>query len=234
MESTRRYHAVLALIDEMKHLTPSIMKQFTRSSRSASVMEGYEIAALWSNDDRYTKDLYMRAVRAAQAGDRQTAVRLSLEFDGQVLRYHNDKRSGSNPRMQPLVTGFAQNKVLTDGITRFNEIISDKSVEFFYYIASGTGITSPSVGQHRLAAENARVDMRQNGVFDAAGNMQINRSMFPTGIASATITEFGGCDAPAEPSTFAWRVVMDESEYFDHEQGVTFYTAGHYLVTYSK
>lgn len=197
-------------------------------------MEGYEIAALWSVDDRHALDEYMRSVRAAHAGDRATSVRLALEFDNQLLRYYHDRRSGSNPKLQPIQPAFAKNKVLTDGISRFNEIIADKSVEFFYYIASGTGTTAPSVGQHRLAEENARVDMRQTGTFDAAGNMQINRAMFPTGISSDTITEFGGCDQPADPSIFAWRVVLDESEYFDHVQGESWYTASHYLVTYSK
>lgn len=201
---------------------------------SASIMEGYEIAALWYADDKYVLDYYNRTIEAKKAGDREKALSLAFHFDEQILRYYQDKRSGSDPRLQPIKPAFAKNKVLTDGITRFNDIIADLSVLFFYYIASGTGTTAVTVGQHRLAEENARVDMRETGTFDAAGNMQINRAMFPTGISSDTITEFGGCDAPAEPSTFAWRVVMDESEYFDHEQGVTFYTASHYLVTYSK
>lgn len=197
-------------------------------------MEGYEIAGLWYSDDHYAINQFMRAVKAQHTGDRATTLKLALEFDNQLLRFYKDKRTGSDLKLQPVQCAFAKNKVLTDGISRFNEIIADKSVEFFYFLASGTGTTAVSVGQHRLAEENARVDMRNAGTFDAAGNMQINRAMFPTGISSDTITEFGGCDKPSDPSSFAWRVVLDETEYFEHVQGDTWYTGSHYLVTYSK
>lgn len=201
-------------------------------SNSQIITEGYHIAALWSNSDVVAQHLFKKAVAAEKAGDRALAIKLSEYFDGEIVKHYNDNRSALE--LKPEASAIATNKVFTDGISRFNEIIADKSVEFFYYIASGTGTTSVSVGQHRLAAENARVDMRINGVFDAAGNVQINRAMFPTGIADAVITEFGGCDTPTDPSTFAWRVLLDESEYFFHVQGDTWYTGSHYLVTYSK
>jgi hypothetical protein len=199
---------------------------------SQIITEGFHIAALWSTSDKRAMHLFNQAVAAEKIGDREKAIKLSYSFDEQILNHYNDNRTRLT--IEPETSAIATNKVFTDGISRFNEIIADKSVEFFYYIASGTGTTSVSVGQHRLAAENARVDMRVNGVFDAAGNVQINRAMFPTGIADATVTEFGGCDTPTDPSTFAWRVLLDESEYFDHVQGDTWYTGSHYLVTYSK
>lgn len=207
---------------------------FSKSSSSYEIA-GLEIAALWSNkSNKYAYDYFSKLVEAHRQGDKDLMMKMSKYFDRQVLRYHNDKRAGSDKNLEPLSSAAQPNKVLKDGITRFTEILADKSAEFFYYFVSGTGTTAVSVGQRALAAENARVDMRLDGLLDAYGNTLLMRARFPTGIADATITEFGASDKPADPSTFAWRVVLDSTEYFDHTQGETWYTGSHYLVTYSK
>lgn len=206
---------------------------FSKSSSSYEIA-GLEVAALWSNRSKYAYDYFSKLVEAQKQGDRDLARQMSKYLDCQTLRYHDDKRSGSDEDLEPLTTAAQSNKVLKDGITRFNEILADKSAEFFYYIVSGTGTTAVSVGQRGLAAEIARVDMRADGLLDAYGNILLMRARFPTGIANATITEFGASDKPSDPSTFAWRVLLDPTEYFDHVQGETWYTSSHYLVTYSK
>lgn len=214
----------------------SLREELFESSSCSSSYEiaGLEVAALWSNRSKRAYDYFSKLVEAHKQGNRELVIRMSNHFDDQVMRYHDDKRSGSDKALEPLSSGVQSNKVLKDGITRFNEILADKSAEFFYYIVSGTGTTAVSVGQRSLAAENARVDMRLDGLLDAYGNILLMRARFPTGIANARITEFGAADKPSDPSTFAWRVVLDPTEYFDHIQGETWYTSSHYLVTYSK
>jgi hypothetical protein len=201
---------------------------------SESLMVGLEVAALWSNRNKFAKEFSDKMIQAHKQGERELALEMSKYWDNQVMRYHDDKRSGSDKELEPLKPAVKQNKVLKDGIVRFIEILADKSAGFFYYAVSGTGITGVTVGQRGLAAENARVDMRVNGLLDALGNALYMRATFPTGLASATITEFGASDKPSNPSVFAWRVLLDPTEYFDHEQGETWYNSSHYMVMYAK
>ena len=201
---------------------------------SYTSMVGLEVAALWSNRNTFAKEFSDKMIQAHKQGERDLALDMSHYWDEQVWRYHDDKRSGSDKQLEPLQTGIKPNKVLKDGIVRFIEILADKSAGFFYYAVSGTGLTGVTVGQRGLAAENARVDMRINGLLDALGNALYMRATFPTGLASATITEFGAADKPTNPSVFAWRVLLDPSEYFEHEQGQTWYNSSHYMVLYAK
>lgn len=208
---------------------------FLYSTQSSVEIAGTELAALWSTKgNSFAKTFYDKTVQLHQLGYRQEAIEMSHYFDTQIYRYYQDKRTGSNKDLEPVNTAYATNKVLKDGITRFSEIMADVSAEFFYYLVSGTGTAGVNVGQRGLSAENARADMRTHGVMDSAGNLLLMRCQFPTGIPSATISEFGASDKPADPSTFAWRVVLDPSEYFVHEQGETWYTASHYLAMYAK
>lgn len=212
-----------------------LLTHFNKSMTTSIDIGGRELAALWSTaDNTYAKKYYDKTVELHKKGFRQEALSMSLHFDTQIHRYHEDKHSGSDTNLEPMQTAEQNNKVLKDGITRFSEIMADVSADFFYYLVSGTGTTAVNVGQRGLAAENARADMRTHGVMDSAGNLLLMRCQFPTGIPSATITEFGATDRPADPSTFAWRVILDPTEYFVHEQGETWYTASHYLVMYAK
>ena len=183
---------------------------------------------------RTQRRYYDKTVELHQNGFREESVAMSIHFDTQVHRYHEDKRSGSDYNLEPMQTAEKNNKVLKDGITRFSEIMADVSADFFYYLVAGTGITPVSVGQRGLAQEIARADMRTHGVMDSAGNILLMRCQFPTGIPSATISEFGATDRAADPSTFAWRVLLDSTEFFVHEQGNTWFTASHYLAMYAK
>ena len=217
-----------------------IMKDtpFLHLASSSVEIAGTEIAALWptskSTQSSFAKLFYDKTVKMHKLGFRTEAIEMSQYFDGQIYRYYQDQRSGSNKELEPLKAAVAPNKVLKDGISRFSDILADQSSDFFYYLVSGTGTTAVSVGQRKLAAENARSDMRVSGVMDSAGNILLMRTQFPTGTASATITEFGAADRASDPSTFAWRVLLDPSEYFVHEQGETWYTASHYLAMYAK
>lgn len=212
-----------------------LLTHFNKNMEASVTIGGTEFAALWSTaDNRYAKKYYDKTVELHRNGFRQEALSMSLYFDTQIHRYHEDKRSGSDYNLEPMKTAEQNNKVLKDGITRFSEIMADVSADFFYYLVSGTGTAGVNVGQRGLSAENARADMRTHGVMDSAGNLLLMRCQFPTGIPTATITEFGAADKPADPSTFAWRVVLDPTEYFIHEQGETWYTASHYLAMYAK
>lgn len=209
------------------------MKRLTKLKSNASIV-GLEVAALWSNRNKFAQEYFQKSIEAHRQGDRDLALKMSAYWDEQVFRYHDDKRSGSDKDLEPLQAAVKPNKVLKDGIGRFIEILADKSAAFFYYAVSGTGTTGVTVGQRGLARENARVDMRLNGLLDSLGNALYMRATFPTNLTSATITEFGAADRPANPSTFAWRVLLDETEYFTHEQGQTWYNSSHYMVFYAK
>jgi hypothetical protein len=216
-------------------MTNELLNHLTQDLNSSMSIGGRELAAIWSTaDNTYAKKYYDKTVELHQKGFREESVAMSVHFDTQIHRYHEDKRSGSDINLEPIGTAEQNNKVLKDGITRFSEIMADVSAEFFYYLVSGTGTAAVNVGQRGLSAENARADMRTNGVMDSAGNLLLMRCQFPTGIPTATISEFGATDKAADPSTFAWRVVLEPSEYFDHEQGETWYTASHYLAMYAK
>jgi hypothetical protein len=212
-----------------------LLNQFNKSIKTSVGIGGQEIAALWSTgDNTYAKRYYDKTVELHSKGFREESLSMSLYFDTQIHRYHEDKRSGSDSNLEPIKTAEQTNKVLKDGITRFSELMADVSADFFYYLVSGTGTAAVNVGQRGLSAENARADMRTHGVMDSAGNLLLMRCQFPTGVTSATITEFGATDRPSDPSTFAWRVLLDPTEYFVHEQGETWYTASHYLAMYAK
>lgn len=213
---------------------PFLNKKVTKSSVGIA---GRQLAALWPTkpmQSNFAKQFYDKTVGMHRAGFREEALQMSVYFDTQIHRYYEDKRTGSDPELEPLAVAEKNNKVLKDGITRFGEVLADKSVGFFFYLVSGTGTATVSVGQKGLSAENARSDMRTSGVMDSTGNVLLMRSQFPTGLPSATITEFGAADKAANPSVFAFRVLLEPDEYFVHEQGETWYTASHYLAFYSK
>lgn len=196
-------------------------------------LAGIEISALWDVKDTYAWDLYSKCIQA-QGIDRDVSIHNAQYFDEQLFRRYNDKRSGTNPKLEPLHIGCRKNKILKDGLTRLNLIMAGKSGGFFYFYASGTGTSPVSIGNKGLHDENARIDMRTDGILDAFGNVLFMRARFPTGIPDATISEFGACDTEEDPSTFCWRVVLEPSEYLEHVQGETWYNGSHYLVTYSK
>lgn len=196
-------------------------------------ISGIDISATWSVNDTYAWDMYSRCIELKSV-DRELSILNAQYFDEQMLRYYEDKRSGTDPKIEPLQVAVKPNKILKDGLTRFNLIMANQSGAFFYFYASGTGTSPVSIGNKKLHNENARIDMRTDGILDASGNSLFMRARFPSGIADATITEFGACDEPENPSTFAWRVKLDPTEYLNHVQNETWYVSSHYLITYSK
>jgi hypothetical protein len=194
---------------------------------------GIELSALWDAKDTYAWDLYDKCIQY-EGVDRELSINNAQYFDEQLFRRFEDKRSGSDPKLEPLQIGCKPNKILKDGLTRLNLIMANKSGGFFYFLASGEGTSPVGIGNKELDNENARVDMRTDGILDAFGNVLFMRARFATGIPDATISEFGACDTEEDPSTFCWRVVLDPTEYLAHVQGETWYNSSHYLVTYSK
>lgn len=196
-------------------------------------ISGVELSALWSVDDKYAWDLFGKCIQL-QGVDRELSIRNAQYFDEQLFRRYDDKRAGTDPKLEPLQIGVQNNKILRDGLSRLNQIMAGKSGGYFYFYASGEGTSPVSIGNKGLDDENSRVDMRTDGILDAFGNVLFMRARFPSGIADATISEFGACDAEEDPSTFCWRVVLDSNEYLEHTQGETWYNGSHYMVVYSK
>lgn len=194
---------------------------------------GLELCALWSARDKYAWDLYGKCIQLKEV-DRELSIKNAQYFDEQLFRRYEDKRAGTDPKLEPLQISIKPNKILKDGLTRLNLIMANKSNAFFYYYVSGEGTSPVSIGNKGLDDENARVDMRTDGILDAFGNVLFMRARFPTGIPDATISEFGAADSEEDPSTFCWRVALNSGEYLEHTQGETFYNGSHYLVTYSR
>lgn len=197
-------------------------------------LRGLDLAGLWDADNKYAIEFYDNMVWAAKHGQREMAMQLGHYWDMQLFYKHDDQRSKIDPKLEPLSASKQPNKILKDGMTRLMLICADKSAEFFWFVASGTGTSTPTIGQKNLDAENARVDMRADGHMDAFGNILFFRARFGTGIPTATIREFGGCDEPEDPSKFAWRVVLPEAEKVEHVQFQTWYSASHYLIASAK
>lgn len=196
-------------------------------------MIGIDVSVLWDVNNKYAWDLYSKCIQLNGA-DRELSIQNALYFDEQVLRRFDDKRSGTNSQLEPLQITVKPNKILKDGLTRFNLIMANKSSGFPFFYASGIGTSPVSIGNKKLDDENARVDMRRDGILDATGNVLFMRARFPSGIADADVSEFGACDLAEDPSTFFWRVVLDSNEVLEHTQNQTWYNSSHYLVTYSK
>jgi len=211
----------------------NILVSYVQQTYDYLPISGIDISALWDVNDRYAWDLYSKCIQSKDV-DRELSIHNAQYFDEQLFRRYEDKRSGTDPKLEPIKVGCKPNKILKDGLTRLNLIMANKSGGFFYFVASGEGVSPVSIGNTGLDDENARIDMRTDGILDAFGNTLFMRARFPTGIADATITEFGATDAEEDPSTFCWRVVLDSNEYLEHVQSETWYNSSHYLVTYSK
>jgi hypothetical protein len=190
---------------------------------------GVMIAALWlAETDSDRLDYYFKRIGKDSPLSDQEKFRLTEDFDRQVHRVWNDQRTGT--KLEPIQVSRSPNKKLASGITRDNLVLAGKAGLLFEFQASGTNASTPSIGQKRLFAENARIDAE----LHAQGNLLKSVARYSTNIPSATICEFGGCDAPSDPTTFSWRSIIESvDDRLAHVQGVTEYTGSHVEVTYS-
>lgn len=193
------------------------------------INKGRMLAALWLATDKEKLDHYFNRFSNKSPLRDTLKDEILNEFDDQVYRKWNDQRSGS--KLEPVEAVVIPNKKLADGIARDNLVLAGRAGLLFLFMASGTGASKPSIGQHNLDAENARADAE----IHPQGNVLKTVGRFPTTIPTDTISEFGGCDEPQDPSTFSWRsIIEDIAQQLPHTQGVTEYTGSHSEVTYSQ
>lgn len=187
------------------------------------------LAALWLVTDKAKLDYFFDRFSNKSPLSEDLKNKMLNIFDDQVARKWHDKRTGS--LLEPVEAVIAPNKKLADGIARDNLVLAGRAGLLFLFMASGTGQSKPSIGQHNLDDENARVDAE----IHPQGNVLKTVGRFPTTIPSATISEFGACDEPQDPCTFSWRSIIENTAYqLPHIQGTTEFTGSHCEVTYSQ
>jgi hypothetical protein len=190
--------------------------------------QGIMIAALWAKEDSERLDYYFKRFGKDSPLSDTDKFKLTEDFDRQVHRIWNDQRSGT--KLEPLQASRSPNKKLASGITRDNLVLAGKAGLLFEFQAAGTNASRPSIGQKRLFAEHARIDAE----LHPQGNILKSVARYSTNIPSATICEFGGCDAPSDPTTFSWRSIIESvDDRLAHVQGVTEFTGSHVEVSYS-
>jgi hypothetical protein len=144
------------------------------------------------------------------------------------MRYWYDQHT----EIEPITITVKKNTALDTGIARWNQIIANRSNDFFLYMASGTGTSTPFAGQTSLDAENARTSLMDDGALEPEGNIVRSVGRFSRGVADAIVAEFGSCDETIDPSTFGWRIAIeDQSERLDHKQDLTEYTNSHSMIS---
>jgi hypothetical protein len=192
---------------------------------------GYGVIGLWDIRDSHELDwVFLRINRYRSPLDYETRLRLIEGFEVQQMRHWYDQRSSAP--IEPIKVTIKKNTALDSGIARWNQIIANRSNAYFFYMASGTGTSTPFAGQTGLDNENARTSLLEDGALEPEGNVLRDVGRFSRGVPDALIAEFGSCDEPIDPSTFGWRIAIeDQNERLDHKQDLTEYTNSHSMVS---
>ena len=157
---------------------------------------------------------------------------LQTEFNNNLDRIWNDQRSGTlwrkGERFEPHQVSIRHNLVMWDGLTRFTEIISGESTDYFDFMAMGEGESEPHFAEFALEDEVARVDMKVSGDINSDGITLKSTAAFPPGVPNADIKEFGAFDTDGA-GVMEYRVLV-EGNPLEHRQGDTFVQASHTIV----
>jgi hypothetical protein len=219
------------LAEALRNKAAMLGKIFTlRRAKDREVLQhrGYSVMGLWDVKDSFQLDWLFARINRRSPLDYETRLRLLEAFDYQQMRHWYDQRSN----IKPLTITIKKNTALDSGISRWNQIIANRSTAFFFYMASGTGTSEPFAGQTGLDAENARTSLLDDGALEPEGNILRDVGRFSRGIPDDLIAEFGSCDEPIDPSTFGWRIsIEDVNERLDHKQDLTEYTNSHSMVS---
>jgi hypothetical protein len=220
------------IADAVRNKTRMLGNVFTlrrQKDRSLLGNKGYSVMGLWDVQDSHQLDWLFSRVNRQSSIDYTTRIRLLENFDYQQMRYWYDNKSGTP--IEPLTITIKKNIALDTGIARWIQIMANRSNAFFFYMASGTGTSDPFAGQQGLDAENARTSLLDDGALEPEGNILRDVGRFSRGIQDGLISEFGSCDEPIDPSTFGWRIAIQEvNERLDHKQDLTEYTNSHTLI----
>ena len=91
-------------------------------------------------------------------------------------------------------------------------------------MAMGTSSAPATIGQRQLGEEVARVNCDSDGALTARGNVLSQVGNFGYGVASVSISEFGGFDADVDGNMYFRATLADP---LTHTQGSTFVSASH-------
>lgn len=218
------------LAEAFRDKTAMLGKVFNIKKPDQIGRKGYAVISLWDATDSKELDWLFARINRRSPMDYQTRLRFMEGFDYQQMRYWYDQRTSAP--IAPIQVTLKKNTALDTGINRWNQIIANRSNQFFVYMASGVGTSTPFAGQMGLDAENARMSLLEDGALEPEGNIVRSVGRFSRGIPDAVVAEFGSCDEPIDPSTFGWRIAIeDPAERLDHKQDLTEYTNSHSMVS---
>lgn len=159
------------------------------------------------------------------------------EYEGLLDRIWNDQKTGTyfkkGERFEPHHVTKQPNLVMWDGLTGFTELMSGEISNTFVFKKAGTGTTPPTYSDPGLETEIATVDMRIDGDINSDGIVLKDTATFPTGVPSATVSEFGATDTDGDETSarLAYRVVIERVEdRLGHIQDVTEVQESHSIV----
>jgi hypothetical protein len=148
--------------------------------------------------------------------------KMIYSYEKRLEDFWHDRRSGSiwadGTKFEPHVAIIEKNRVLNDGVDRYSLLISGETIKVFRFIAGGTSNVKPNAGQWGLGNEAFR---NIADFLTGQGNVVKTGVSIPKGQPGTSFKEFGGCDEPVDPSTFAWRVRIKNAPFLEHVQGIT-------------
>lgn len=200
-------------------------------------MDGITRSALWDKNDFNYHKRYIRKINHTRSRTHRNDLINNLV--GHLDALHNDHRThilepyiAPHKQFESLGTSLNHNKTTIYACIRHAEIITEESIERFYWMASGTSVSAtPLVIDRKLNAENMRVSLKDNGFLFSNSNVIMEHGVFPTAIPDATVKEFGAFDNPSSliaDQTLEWHnIIKYSNEYHEHRQNQTYYTATH-------
>ena len=201
-------------------------------------VDGITRSALWDKND-YTD--HMRYVQLINRSDKGVKKALTEDWITHLDYLYNDHRTHKlepykfpHKNFESFGVTKNHNKTTIYGCVRHAEIITEESIERFYWMASGTSVAqTPLVIDTKLNSENIRVSLKDSGFLFANQNVVMEHGVFPTAIQNAIIKEFGAFDKPSAldvNQTCEWHnIIKHANEYHDHRQNQTYYTGTHGL-----
>lgn len=209
-------------------------------------VSGKERALLWDYRgdsipvNKYIKTLQELEREIRYCKGRYPAYRLKLkaakkklieDYENKIDRIYNDQRIGTyfitGEPFEPHEVRIADNLNMWGGITRYTELISGESTDYFDFMGAGVGDETPSFEEDKLEVEVVRTDLRLTGDINSDGIVLKSTAAFPPGVPNNTIVEFAGFDKETA-GVMEYRVVIDPG--LPQVQDVTFIQASHNTV----
>lgn len=187
---------------------------------------GIQRAVLWDASYYQKLQCYFAQVRYLHHVDPEKECQKIEDLDNFIDKVYNDhKNTTFSDENIPALNASVKGNVLTsDGAVGFVAILANSSDQFFRYFGMGTSNTPPTIGQHWLLEETARVSSDTDGALTPRGNILSHVGNMGYGAPTGDIYEFGGFNAAVNGKMY-FRAVLDTP--LQHTQGVTFVTGSH-------